>query len=95
MGKAFEEIQAGLQEAVLHAQGGKTDTVVHKPERVDVKAIRQKAGMTQQQFCAAFGLSLGTLRHWEQGDRHPRGPARVLMKAVERNPQAVLEAVSS
>ena len=95
MGKAFEEIQAGLQEAVLHAQGGKTDTVVHKPERVDVKAIRQKAGMTQQQFCAAFGLSLGTLRHWEQGDRHPRGPARVLRKAVERNPQAVLEAVSS
>ena len=95
MGKAFEEIQAGLHEAVLHAQGGKTGVVVHEPERLNVRGIRQKTGMTQQQFCAAFGLSLGTLRHWEQGDRHPRGPARVLMKAVERNPQAVLEAVSS
>ena len=95
MGKAFEEIQAGLQEAVLHAQGGKTGAVGHEPERVNVKSIRQKTGMTQQQFCVAFGLSLGTLRHWEQGDRHPRGPARVLMKAVEQNPQAVLEAVSS
>ncbi|MEW7987523.1 MAG: helix-turn-helix domain-containing protein, partial [Candidatus Thiodiazotropha sp.] len=60
----------------------------------NVRAIREKTGMSQQRFCATFGISLGTLRHWEQGLRSPRGAARVLLKVVENNPQAVIKAVS-
>lgn len=93
MGKVFEEIQAGLKEAIQHAKGERTNIIVHKPTPMDIKAIRKKTGMSQQQFCAAFGLSLGTLRHWEQGDRTPKGPALVLLKVVDKNPQAVLDAV--
>ena len=95
MGKAFNEINAGLLEAIDHASGKKTKVIVHKPKPVDVKAIRKKAGMTQKQFSDIFGLSVGTLRHWEQGARNPQGPALVLLNVMEKNPKAVLEALSA
>ena len=94
MGKAFDEIHAGLLDALEHAKGGKSGVVEHKPVPVDVKAIREKTGMSQQRFCATFGISLGTLRHWEQGLRTPRGAALVLLKVVDKNPKAVIEAVA-
>ena len=95
MSKAFTEISAGLNDAIAHSKGEKTNAVEHKPESINVKAIREKTGMSQQHFCATFGISLGTLRHWEQGLRFPRGPARVLLKVVEHNPKAVIKAVST
>ena len=93
MSKAFEEINAGLEDAINHAKGKKNKVIVHQAEPIDVKAIRQKTGMSQQRFCATFGISLGTLRHWEQGLRSPRGPARVLLKVVDNDPQAVIRVV--
>ena len=93
MSKAFEEISTGLEEAIKHAKGKRGQVVVHKPETIDVKAIRAKTGMSQQRFCATFGISLGTLRHWEQGLRSPRGPARVLLKVVDNDPKAVIRAI--
>jgi len=93
MSKAFEEISAGLGDAIKHAKGEKSPVVVHKPETINVKAIRAKTGMSQQRFCATFGISLGTLRHWEQGLRSPRGPARVLLKVVDNDPKAVIRAI--
>ena len=94
MSKVFEEIKAGLNDAIEHARGAKNKVVVHKPETINVQAIRNKTGMSQQRFCATFGISLGTLRHWEQGLRAPRGAARVLLKIVDNNPKAVIKAVN-
>ncbi len=94
MGKAFDEIHAGLLDALEHAKGEKSGVIEHRPKPVDVKAIRKKTGMSQQRFCATFGISLGTLRHWEQGLRTPRGTALVLLRVVDKNPKAVIEAVS-
>ncbi len=93
MSRAFTEIAAGLKDAADHAAGKESAVVEHKPNEIDVKAIRDKTGMTQERFCATFGISLGTLRHWEQGLRAPRGAARVLLKVVDRNPKAVIAAV--
>lgn len=93
MGKAFTEIAAGLKDATEHAKGKRSGVVEHSPGHMDVKAIREKTGMSQERFCATFGISLGTLRHWEQGLRSPRGAARVLLKVVEQNPKAVIDAV--
>jgi putative transcriptional regulator len=92
MGKAFTDIAEGLTDAIDHARGESSRVVEHRPETLDVKAIREKTGMSQQRFCAAFGVSIGTLRHWEQGLRTPRGPARVLLKVVENDPEAVIRA---
>lgn len=94
MGKAYTEISAGLEDAISHAKGKKSRTKVHTPEPMDVRAIRMKTGMSQQRFCATFGISLGTLRHWEQGLRTPRGAARALLKVVNKNPKAVIEAIN-
>ena len=94
MGKAFEEIYAGLNEAISHAKGEQTKIIEHTQRSVDVKAIRAKTGMSQQRFCATFGISLGRLRHWEQGLRTPRGTALILLKVVDKNPIAVIEAIA-
>jgi putative transcriptional regulator len=60
---------------------------------MDVKKLRQKLGMSQPEFALKFGLSLGTLRQWEQGRRSPEGPARVLMIVISHSPEAVKEAL--
>ena len=46
MSKAFEEINAGLGDAIKHAKGKRSEVVVHKPEIINVKAIREKTGMS-------------------------------------------------
>ncbi len=94
MGRAYTEIVAGLEDAIAHAKGDTSRARVHRPEVIDVKAIRKKTGMSQQRFCATFGISLGALRHWEQGLRAPRGAARVLLKVVDNNPTAVINALN-
>lgn len=94
MSSAFEEIQEGLQAAIEHAKGNDSKVILHKPHSVNVKQLRTNMDMTQQQFCAMFGIALGTLRHWEQGDRSPKGPALVLLNVVEKNPQAVMAALA-
>ncbi|CAG0980872.1 Antitoxin HigA-2 [Anaerolineae bacterium] len=92
MNKAFTEILAGLNDAVAHAKGELSGVVEHNPERLNVKAIREQTGMTEQHFCATFGISLTTLRHWENGSSKPRGTARVLLKLVAKDPQAAISA---
>ena len=93
MGKTYTEINAGLKESIAHAKGNKSGVREHRIEPIDVRSIREKTGMSQQRFCATFGISIGTLRHWEQGLRSPRGAARVLLKVVDHNPKAVIKAV--
>lgn len=94
MSKAFESIKAGLTEAIAHAKGEPVPARVHYPQAMDVKAIRAQTGMSQAQFASSFGISVGTLRHWERGDRQPHGPARVLLHVVSKQPKAVLSALS-
>jgi putative transcriptional regulator len=59
------------------------------PGRLDVAAIRRRTGLAQPAFARRIGVSLATLRNWEQGHRSPTGPARVLLALVERNPLIV------
>ena len=95
MSTAFDSIKRGLLEAIDHAQGGVPQTRVHRPRPVDVKALRAKVGMTQEQFAARFGFSTATLRHWERGDRIPQGPALVLLNVIDHNPNAVMDALAA
>ena len=94
MSAAFESIKQGLQEAIAHTKGDASGVRVHRTRVVDVKAVRAKVGMTQEQFAARFGFSTATLRHWERGDRSPHGPALVLLNVIEHNPQVVIEALA-
>ncbi len=61
--------------------------------KVDVKGLRERLGLTQSQFAGMIGVSIKTLQNWEQGRREPEGPAKALLRVVEREPQAVLNAL--
>jgi putative transcriptional regulator len=93
--KAFQAIAEGLEDAIAFSKGAKTRGRVSKVRAsdVDVAATREKLGLSQEQFAAAFGVSLGTVRNWEQGRRTPNGPALVLLTVIEKSPRAVLRAI--
>lgn len=57
----------------------------------DVVALRRFVGLTQTQFAAALGISVATLRNWEQGRRHPEGPALALLRIAARHPRIIRE----
>ncbi len=68
--------------------------VVRPPERVDVRAVRKKLRMSQERFARRYGFSVWSVRNWEQGRRRPEGPARVLLRVIEYDPEAVDKALS-
>ena len=92
-----ENLIASLEEAAQIVAGDVAPARVHHatviPD-VDVRAARQRLGMTQSAFAARFGVALPTLRKWEQGKRRPDGPARVLLQVIEREPDAVQRALA-
>lgn len=95
MSKAFASIKQGLREAIAHQQVRQAGVKLHVPPRVDVKEVRRRTGLTQAEFAAKFAISLGTLRHWERGDRTPHGTALVLLNVIAKEPQTVLRALEA
>ena len=67
----------------------------HVPERIDVKAIRAKLGMSQAQVAASFGFGLDAVQNREQGRRRPEGAAHAFLKVIEREPEAVRRALAA
>ena len=57
----------------------------------DIVALRRFSDMTQEQFAVALGISVHTLRNWEQGRRMPEGPALALLRIVARHPRVLRE----
>ena len=90
----FNDLLQSVEEAGK-IKSGKTPasrrTIIKEP---DVSAIRKRYEMTQQEFSSLLGISIGTLRNWEQGRRKPQGPARVLLRIAEKRPNAILESLS-
>lgn len=82
----------GLEEALAHAKGDETigrARTMRVPENIDVKAVREKLGMSQNEFAVKFGIPLSTLRNWEQGRRRPEAMARVLLRIIDHDPDVV------
>jgi putative transcriptional regulator len=57
----------------------------------DIAALRRFVGLTQEQLSQAMGVSVHTLRNWEQGRRHPEGPAITLLRIAARHPRIIRE----
>lgn len=94
MGKVYKSISKGLLEAIEYSKGNKKGVREFRPAHIDVKELRRRIGMSQTEFAASFGISLGTLRHWERGDRYPQGPALVLLNLLSKDPSKVLEVLN-
>jgi len=91
--KAGASILKSLNEAVQWASGENVLGIkmhrVQVPAKLDVKSIRTRLGMSQNEFAHNFGFSASTLRNWEQGTRKPETTARILLTIIERAPGIV------
>jgi putative transcriptional regulator len=95
--RAFDKIKAGLDSAKADLDGtaDKRKYRVHIPEKIDVRRIRTRLGLSQEAFAKTYGFALSAVRDWEQGRRRPERSARILLKIVEREPEAVTRALAS
>ena len=92
-----QEILEGIKEIKAWQQGKKKLKVTHVtlPGAEDVAHIRDNLGLSQQAFAAFMGVSVATLRNWEQGRRQPHGPARSLLLIAKQAPTAFRKAFQS
>ena len=79
-----ERAIAGASDAANPQTGSKTGG--QGRDAVYAKGIRARAKLTQVEFAARIGVPIETVRNWEQGKRSPRGPARALLKLIEKAP---------
>ena len=93
---AFDKIKAGLGDAEAYLDGSTNKRAfgIHVPARVNVKKIRTQLGMSQERFAQTYGFALSAVRDWEQGRRQPERSARILLKVVEKEPDAVTRALA-
>ena len=89
----FEELVSSIREAGRILRGEAKPSRVFKYTPQDVRKIRAKLRKSQTEFARMIGVSVATLRNWEQGRREPHGPARALLKIAATNPSAVIKAL--
>jgi putative transcriptional regulator len=66
---------------------------VSVPRTIDVKALRTRLQLTQEQFAARYNLNVARVRDWEQGRSHPDGAVRAYLMVIEQEPKAVERAL--
>jgi putative transcriptional regulator len=92
--RAGERILRSARNALTFAAGEMADGfVVHVPEVIDVRAIRARQGLSQEQFARRYGFTVAAVRDWEHGRRQPARAARILLRVIEREPEAVRRAL--
>ena len=92
--KLFNELIDSVQEAGEIYHGKKEALRSFSFTPLDVKAIREKTGLSQARFAILMGVSVRTLQNWEQGHRTPQGPAISLLKIVDKEPEVALRAIN-
>jgi putative transcriptional regulator len=85
----FEELLESAREGMAILRDEAEPSRVFTFPEVNVAELRARYRMSQPKFAAMLGISVGTLRRWEQGRRRPGGPARVLLGIAAQNPDAV------
>lgn len=85
-----------MNEALAHARGeiALPSRIVTIPLETDVRAIRARFKLSREKFAARFGLDHRAVQEWEQGRRRPDRATRVLLKIIEREPEAVERALA-
>ncbi|MDZ4258505.1 MAG: NadS family protein [Gemmatimonadales bacterium] len=90
----FEKLITSVKQAGRIRRGLQRPSRVTALDAADVRAIRDQLDATQEDFALMIGVSVATLRNWEQGRRVPEGPAQALLRVAAANPEAVVAALS-
>jgi putative transcriptional regulator len=91
----FDNLVASIRQAGAIRRGARRPSRVFDFKAENVRVIRQNLGRSQTEFALLIGVSVATLRNWEQGRRVPEGPARALLRIAAVNPRAVIRALSA
>jgi putative transcriptional regulator len=91
----FGKLTQSIRQAGSIKRGSLKPTRVKNIGPADVRAIRSRLKKSQSEFAMMIGVSVATLKNWEQGRRRPEGPARALLRIAEQNPRAVAEALGA
>ena len=91
----FDELVKSVRQAGKIRRGRMAASRKFAFQPDDIRGIRAKLGLSQSEFALLIGVSVATLQNWEQGRRHPEGPAQALLRIAAKNPEAVLEALSA
>ncbi len=89
----FDELRQSLREAGAIARGEAKPSRRFRVETPDVKAVREKIGLSQGDFARLIHVSVRTLQNWEQNRRNPTGPAVALLKIVSSAPDVALRSL--
>src|SRR3984893_18793651 len=81
--QAIEDGDAWADEELAGAE-----PIYPPPSPDQVRALRARLGLTQEQFARRFGFTLDTVQQYEQGRRRPSGPASTLLRVIEADPEA-------
>jgi len=92
--KLFERLVLSMKQHGEIARGERAPSREFFIGAAQVKGIRAATGLSQPKFARLIDVDVGTLRNWEQGRREPTGPARALLRAIKKNPRAVLKALA-
>jgi putative transcriptional regulator len=98
MNQFSNELIESLTQACEHAEGkpgGVRVHVVEVPDVPDVRAIRRRLRMSQQEFARVYCIPLATLKNWEQGRRQPDAPASAYLQVIAKRPREAREALAS
>jgi len=90
----FHELVESVREGGAILRGERKASRAFDYAEENVRAVRERYRLSQAKFAALMGISVATLRNWEQGRRQPEGSARVLLRVVARHPSAVLDVVA-
>lgn len=91
--EAFDELLESVRQAGAIHRGKRRPSRSRTFRPTDVKSLRAELGQSQSEFALMIGVSVATLRNWEQGRRSPDGPALALLQVAAHNPSAVVEAL--
>ncbi len=91
----FAELVESVREggAIMRGEIAASRAFVVERTTIDAKSVRERYRLSQTEFAALLGISVKTLRNWEQGRRSPEGPARVLLLVAAKHPEAVWDVV--
>src|SRR6266704_623086 len=93
--KAYDKIAAGLHDAIAIARGEADPSTyrIHVPSKLDVKSLRRRLGLSQDEFARRYGFTPARIRDWEQGRSKPDGAVRAYLIVIDREPEAVARAL--
>ena len=90
----FERLVESMEQ---HNEIVRGSRVASRETRIDAVAVRANSALTklsQPKFALILDVDVGTLRNWEQGRREPTGPAKALLRAIQKDPKNVMKALA-